>query len=101
MISWLHRGTGGLDHVAVCQALERHLALDQLLLQDFVDRLQLEFILAGEHDLVVLLVQLNLRVRILQIVARGDFLHGLLDGIGHLRQFDFGNNVEAIVWHVL
>ena len=44
---------------AVAQALQRNLALDQLRLQDFSYGLELVFVLAGEDQLLVLLVQFD------------------------------------------
>ena len=59
---------GGRDG-AVIQPFERHLALDQLLLQNLDHGFELEFVRAGEQDLVVLFVELDGGVRVLQIVA--------------------------------
>src|SRR2546426_6077716 len=46
----LHGGAGCGDNRAINQAFERHLPLDQLLLEDFVDSLQLELVLAGQRS---------------------------------------------------
>ena len=40
-----------------------------------------------------------LDLRILQVIARGDLFHGLLDGVIHLRHLDLGDDVEAVIWH--
>src|SRR5215471_2478864 len=49
-----HRGPGCGDDRTIDQALQRHLSLDQLLLEDFINRLELELVFAGEQNLVVL-----------------------------------------------
>ena len=87
--------------VAVGQALERHVALDQLGLQNVHHGLELELVLAVQQDLVVLLVELDGGVRVLQIVALGNLFQRLLHGVVHFRHFDFGNDVEAVVGHGL
>ena len=101
VISCLHRGTGGRDDLAVGQALQRHLALDQFGLQDVDDGLELELVLAVQQDLVVLLVELDGGVRILQVEALLDLLHRLLHGVVHFGHFDLGDYVKTVIGHRL
>ena len=96
-----HGGTGRGSDGPERQALQRHLALHQLLLQNLGHGFQLEFVLAGQHDLIVLLVELDVGLRVLQIVALLNFLQRLLDGVVHFRQLDFGDDVESVVRHVV
>jgi hypothetical protein len=48
-------------------------SLHQLLFQNVGDGLQLEIVHAGEHNFAILLVELDVRFRILQIVALVNF----------------------------
>ena len=41
----------------------------------------------------------DLRLRVLQIEARADFLHRLLDGVGHFREIDFADDIETVIGH--
>ena len=75
------------------------LRLTSLDSQDIHHGLQLELVLAGQQDLVVLLVELDVGVRVLQVVALVDFLQRLLHGVEHFRHFDLGDYVEAVVGH--
>ena len=71
------------------QSFERHLALRQFLLEYVRYGFQFELIFAGQHDLMVLLNELDVGLGVLQIVALQNLFHGLLDGVVHFRQIDF------------
>ena len=95
VISCLHRGAGGGNDLAVRQALQRHVALDQLGLQDVDHGFEFELVLAVQQDLVVLLVELDVGVRVLEVEALMDLFLRLLDGVVHFRHFDLGDYVES------
>ncbi len=97
----LHGGAGGGNDLAVDQALQRHLALDQFGLQNVDHGLELELVTGLEDDLVVLLFQFDGGVRVLQVEALLDFLQRLLHGVVHFRHFDLGNDVKAVIGHRL
>ena len=94
------RSRGG-DDFAVAQTLERHVSLHQLGLENVDHRLELELVRAGEQDFVVLLLELDARFRILQIVTLLDLFHRLLHGVHHFRHFDFRDDVKTVVRHIL
>ena len=68
-----HAGTGRRHDRAIGQGLQRHMAFDHLLLENVQHRAELEFILALQGDLLILLVQLDRGMRILQVVALLEF----------------------------
>src|SRR5881628_600555 len=96
----LPRGSaGGRSDGAIRKVFERNLALGELLLQDIDDSLDFEIIDALNDDFLVLLVQFDLRLRVLQIKPRQNLLSGLLNGIQHLGHIDDGDNIKTIVGH--
>ncbi len=94
-----HGRRGGRCHRTENEPLERYLPLDQFLLQDFDHGFQLVLILALEQDLVLLLLELDIGVRVLQVIALLNILQRLLNGVIDLGDFDFGDDVEAVVGH--
>src|SRR5450759_2978613 len=63
----LDRGSGRGDDLTVSQALQRDLAFDQFGLQDVHHRLDLKLVLAVQQDFVVLLVELDVGMRVLEL----------------------------------
>ena len=53
----------------------------------------------GEQKLFVLLIQLNRRLGVFQIVTSLDLFGGLLNGIRDLVQVDFGRDIEGVIGH--
>ena len=78
---------------------ERDLSLHELLLQHVNNSLELEIIGAGDDDLLVLLVELNFRLRVFQIEASDDFLGRLLNCVQHFRHVHDRDHVETIIRH--
>src|SRR5437867_5349582 len=96
----LPRGSaGGRSNGAIRKVFERNLALGELLLKNIDDSLNFEIIDALNDEFLVLVVQFDLRLRVLQIKPRLNLLLGLLNGIQHLGHVDDGDNVKAIVGH--
>ena len=85
---------------AVLQRLQRHVALHQLALQHVVDGLQLELVGRGQ-DQGLFAFQLDVGLRVLQIVARVDFLQRLLNGVGDFLQVHLADNVKCVLSHIL
>src|ERR1035441_1855827 len=94
-----HRGAGRRNERTVSQPFQRHFALHQLAFQDLDHGLQLVLIGAGQENLVVLLIQLDGGLGVFQIVTLQNLLHGLLDGVADLRQFDLGDDIETVIGH--
>src|SRR5258706_455605 len=94
-----HSRTAGRSDDAVAQSLERHAALHQLGLQDVGDRLELEFIGAGQQNLVLFLAELNRRAAVFEVEALLDFFDRLLHGVADFGQVDLGYDVETVIWH--
>ena len=67
--------------LAGLQVLERHLAAHELGLEHVPDGFELEVVGSAERDLLVLGIQLDGRRHALEVVALGDLLGGLGDGI--------------------
>src|SRR5437867_8682105 len=96
----LPRGSaGGRSNGAIRKVFERNLALGELLLKNIDDSLNFEIIDALNDEFLVLVVQFDLRLRVLQIKPRLNLLSGLLSGIQHLGHVNNGDNVKAIVGH--
>src|SRR4029077_3139476 len=93
-----HCASGGWLQRAIGQTFQGHTAFDQLLLEDVVHRLHLEFIGGVKHD-GVRAFHCDLGLRVFQIKARADFLHRLLDGVGNLREVDFADDIETVIRH--
>ena len=93
-----HRASGGRLQRPVGQSFQGHAAFDQLLLEDVVHRLHLEFIGGVQQDRVGALHR-DLGLRVLQIEARADFFHRLLNGVGNLRKVDFADDIETVIGH--
>src|SRR5208282_1525573 len=94
----LHCASGGWFQRAIGQAFQGHAAFYQLLLKNVIYRLHFEFIGGVKQDRVGALHR-NLGLRVLEIEARADLLHRLLDGVGNLRQVDFTDDIETVIGH--
>ena len=77
---------------AVVEVLDRHVALHELRLQHVDDGLHLEVVGRGDGD--VLLVPGDLGLAVLEIVALGDLLAGLVERVVDLLQIDARHDVE-------
>src|SRR5450759_3715522 len=93
-----YRASGGWLQRTVGQSFQGYAALDQLLLEDVVHRLHLEFIGGVKQDRVGALHR-DLGLRVLQIEASADFLHRLLDGVGNFRKVDLADDIETVIGH--
>ena len=83
----------------ISQVLDRHLPLDQFQLEDLNHGFEFVIVGTGERDLLFLFIQFDRRLRVLQIVARRDLFHGLLDGVVHLRHLNLRYDIKAVVRH--
>ena len=81
--------------LAVGQVLQRDAALDQLLAENLLDRLQLVLAVGGQLNLLVAL-QLDLGVGVLQVEALANLLQRLVDGVADLLNVHLADNVERI-----
>jgi hypothetical protein len=54
---------------------------------------------ADDHELAILLVQLDLGFRILQVEARQHFLERLLYGVADLGHINNGYDIKTVIWH--
>ena len=74
VIFWRTLLPDGRLQLVVIEGLERDAALDQLVRQDLLHRLELVLVGGGKLDDFVLAFELDLGVRVLQVEARADFL---------------------------
>src|SRR5512139_3811555 len=82
-----------LLHAADVEALHVDAALGQLLRQDVVHLVELEFGVGVDRQHVVGL--LDARVGALEVEARGDFLVDLVDRVAHFLLVDLGHDVKT------
>ena len=80
-----------LAHV---QILDRHAALDHARLEDVDQRVHPEFVVGRESNLGLGTVELDGAVGALEVVALGDLLQRLIDGVVDLLQVGAGRYVE-------
>ena len=94
-ISW--RTVPLADGVAVParQVLHRHVSAHEARLHDLPQRIQLEVIVGGEHQLGVFQVELDRRLRALEVVALRHFLARLIQRVVHFLQIDVRGDVEG------
>src|SRR5438093_6815123 len=90
---------GGRRDRSIRKVLQRNFAFGELLLKDIDYSLEFEIIDALNNKFLVLLVQIDLRLRILQIKSRLNLLPGLLNCIQHLGHIDNRYHIKAIVRH--
>jgi len=90
-----HGGAGGRNDLSVSQSLSGTLRRTSWIPAG-PPPLELEFVWLTRR-LVVLLVELDVGLRVFQVVALVNFLQRLLDGIDDFRYFDFGDDVEGVV----
>ena len=76
-------------------SLEVHAALDELAADDVDDLRGHEIGRRGHRQGAGAFVQGDLGARVLQIVALGELLSGLLEGVVDLLHVDLGHDVEA------
>jgi len=86
---------GGRLDFAVLEGLERDVALGQLALKNVGDGLELVVVGAGESELGFA-VELDVGVRPLEVVALGDLLERLLNGVLNLGDLDVADDIERI-----
>src|SRR5581483_1522302 len=85
---------------AIRESLQWHAAFHQFLLENIVDRLELEFVNRMQNDGVFTL-KFDIGFRILKIEPGMNFFQRLLDGVRDLLQIDLAHNVKSILWHDL
>ena len=88
-----HRALRRLFDLPVAQRLQRHLALDHLLLEHLGERGQARLALGVELDLLVF--QLDRAAGVLEVVARGDLARRLVDRVADLLHVELGHDVEG------
>ena len=88
-----HRALGRLLDVAVLEALQRDLPLDELLLEHLAQRG--EAVLADRAEGQDEVGLLDRRVRALEVEAGPDLALRLVDGVAHLLAIDLGHHIEA------
>src|SRR5215475_3773869 len=81
---------------AVSQPLERHAALDQFRLQDFVEALQPVFVIRFQNDRFAPF-KLDVALAPPEIEPGMDFLQSLIDGVDYLGVIDLRNDVECVL----
>src|SRR5258705_6268902 len=89
-----HAAPALLD-LAVGERLQGHAALVQARLEDVDHRLQLHVVGGGDGD--VGLLELDVALRALEVVARRDFPAGLIEPVGDLLHIDLARDVERIL----
>jgi hypothetical protein len=99
LISLPHRGSGRRLDRHLLEGFERHLALQQLRFEHVDDGLELELVDAGDQDLLLFFVELDVGLGVLEVEALNHFLHSLLDGIQHFGHGNFRYDVETVVGH--
>src|SRR5258708_9790882 len=78
-----------------CQVLGRHAAPNHACLQDLPQRRHLELVVGRQDDRVLLRIELDGRARPLEVVALGELLARLADGVVDLLAIDGGRDVEG------
>src|SRR5438034_933847 len=89
-----HAAPALLD-LAVGERLQGHAALVQARLEDVDHRLQLHVVGGGDGD--VGLLELDVALRALEVVARRDFPARLIEPVGDLLHIDLARDVERIL----
>ncbi len=83
-----HRG-------AAIQVLDGNVASDQSRGDDFPERIHLELVFGGEHELRLLGVEIDRRFGALEVIALRHFLTRLVEGVVHFLKIDIGGDVEG------
>ena len=89
-----HRLAGGGHQLAHVEILDRHAALDHPRLQHVDQGVHPELVVRGQPDLGLGPVELDGAVGALEVVALGDLLQRLIDGVVDLLEVGAGGDVE-------
>ena len=92
-----HALAGGGLEVAHLEILHRHSALDHLGLEHVHQRIHPELVVRRKTNLRLGPVEVHFTMGAFEIVALGDLLDGLIDGIVHLLEIGTGGNIERSV----